>query len=45
MTVQAASTMMQGYINQAVKMLTEYDDSPYRTALVHLCSYIVERNR
>lgn len=43
--VQAASTMMQGYINQAVKMLTEYDDSPYRTALVHLCSYIVERNR
>lgn len=43
--VQEASALMHGYIAKAVNMLSEYDDSPHRTALVHLCSYIVERNR
>ncbi|MBR5849566.1 MAG: polyprenyl synthetase family protein [Alistipes sp.] len=43
--LQEAQTMMQGYVNKAVNILSEYEDSPYRTSLVHLCSYIMERNK
>ncbi len=40
-----AATLMQSYIARAVGMLSEYDDTPCRTALVHLCTYVAERNR
>lgn len=40
----AAAAAMHGYIAKAVQMLSEYDDTPYRTSLVHLCSFIIERN-
>ena len=36
---------MQGYVARAVQLLAEFDDSPYRTALVHLCSFVAERSR
>lgn len=40
-----AATLMQSYIARAVRMLAEYEESPYQTALVHLCTYVAERNR
>ena len=43
--LDAAAATMHGYIAKAVQMLSEYDDSPYRTSLVHLCSFIIERNK
>ena len=43
--LDAAAATMHGYIAKAVQMLSEYDDSPYRTSLVHLCSFIIERNQ
>ena len=43
--LDAAAATMHGYFAKAVQMLSEYDDSPYRTSLVHLCSFIIERNQ
>ncbi len=40
-----AATVMQGYVARAVQLLSEFDDSPYRTALVHLCTFVAERNQ
>ena len=42
--LREAQALMQGYIAQAVRMLSEYDDSPYRSSLVHLCTFVAERN-
>lgn len=40
-----AREVMQGYITRAVEMLSDYEDSEYRSALVNLCAYIAERDR
>ncbi len=40
-----AARSMQKYINRASTILAEYDDSPYRTALMNLCAYVAERDR
>lgn len=40
-----AAEVMQGYISRAVSMLSDYEDSEYRSALVNLCAYIAERDR
>lgn len=40
-----AQAVMQGYVARAVQLLSEYDDSPYRTALVHLCTFVAERDK
>ena len=43
--LEAANKMMQGYISRAVQILSEYEESPYRTSLVNLCTFVVERNK
>lgn len=40
-----AAEVMHSYVTRAVDMLSEYEPSPCRTALVNLCTYIVERDR
>ncbi|MBR5483547.1 MAG: polyprenyl synthetase family protein [Alistipes sp.] len=40
-----AARTMQTYIDRAVAILSKYEDSPYRTALVNLCAYIAERDK
>ena len=40
-----AARSMQKYIDRAVAILSKYEDSPYRTALVNLCAYVAERDR
>ena len=42
--VMAARTM-QTYVDRAIEIVSHYDDSPYRTALVNLCAYVAERDR
>ena len=40
-----AGQVMQGYIARATEMLSDYEDSEYRSALMNLCAYIAERDR
>ncbi|MBQ3197342.1 MAG: polyprenyl synthetase family protein [Alistipes sp.] len=40
-----AARTMQSYIDRAVAILSKYEDSPYRTALVNLCAYVAERDK
>ncbi|MCM1300187.1 MAG: polyprenyl synthetase family protein [Alistipes senegalensis] len=42
---EAAGQEMQRYIAQAVGLLADYDDSPYRQALIELCRFVTERDR
>lgn len=43
--VAMAARSMQQYIDKAVAILSQYGDSPYRSSLVNLCAYVVERNK
>ena len=40
-----ASRTMQSYIDRAVAILSKYEDSPYRTALINLCAFVAERDK
>lgn len=40
-----AAEVMQSYIADAVRMLSEYEPSDYRTALANLCTYVADRDR
>lgn len=40
-----AARTMQTYIDRAVAILSKYEDSPYRTALINLCAYVAEREK
>ena len=43
--LQEAQAVMQGYISRATQLLSDYEDNPYRTSLVHLCTFVAERNK
>jgi len=40
-----AADVMRHYVSRAVGMLSGYEPSPYRKALVDLCAYVAERDR
>lgn len=40
-----AGRVMQEYIARAVDLLSEYEDSDYRKALIDLCRFVTERDR
>lgn len=40
-----AGEVMQEYLSRAAAMLSDYESSEYRAALVNLCAYIAERDR
>ncbi len=42
--IEFSTTVMQAYIERATTILAEYDDTPYRTALMNLCAYITQRD-
>ena len=43
--LEFAAQVMQSYIKRAVDMLSDYEPSDYRSALINLCTYIAERDR
>lgn len=43
--IEAATATMKSYLQRAMSILGGYDESPYRQALLDLCTYIAERNR
>ncbi len=42
--VEFATKVMSAYIEKATSILAQYDDSPYRTALINLCAFIAQRD-
>ena len=42
---ELAAKTMQAYLSRAMHLLSKYPDSPYRTSLINLCTYIAERDR
>ncbi|MFR9650859.1 MAG: polyprenyl synthetase family protein [Rikenellaceae bacterium] len=43
--VALASDVMNRYINNALAILSEYPDSEYRSALIDMCAFIIQRDR
>lgn len=43
--VEFATSVMSAYIDKAIAILAQYDESPYRTALINLCAYIAQRDK
>ena len=43
--IEAATETMKVYLQRAMSILGGYEESPYRQALIDLCTYIAERNR
>lgn len=43
--VEYARSVMRSYVTRAAELLSDYEPSPYRTALIDLCAYIAERDR
>lgn len=43
--IEFAAAEMHGYLTRAAELLSAYEDSPFRTALVDLCAYVGERDR
>ena len=42
---ELAAKTMQAYLSRAMHLLSKYPDSPCRTSLMNLCTYIAERDR
>ena len=42
---ELAAQTMQAYISRALHLVSKYDDTPYRRAMIDLCTYIAERDR
>ena len=43
--LERATETMQAYIQRALHLLSKYPDSPYRTSLIQLCTFIAERDK
>ncbi len=43
--VEFATAVMNAYIAKAMAILAQYEESPYRTALENLCTFITERDK
>ncbi|MCM1150897.1 MAG: polyprenyl synthetase family protein [Alistipes sp.] len=43
--IASATGVMRSYLSQAVELLSDYEPSDYKTALVDLCAYVGERTR
>ena len=43
--IEAATETLRSYLQRAMSILGGYEESPYRQALIDLCTYIAERNR
>ncbi len=41
--IEFATSVMRAYIDKAIAILAQYEESEYRTALMNLCAFICER--
>ena len=43
--IERAQQTMQAYISRAMHLVSKYEDTPYRKALIDLCTFIAERDK
>jgi octaprenyl-diphosphate synthase len=43
--MERASRTMQAYLSRALHLIAKYEDTPYRKALIDLCTFVAERDK
>lgn len=43
--IERATETMQAYLSRAMHLVSKYEDTPYRKALLDLCTFVAERDR
>ena len=43
--IERAQQTMQAYLSRAMHLVSKYEDTPYRKALIDLCTFIAERDK
>jgi octaprenyl-diphosphate synthase len=43
--IERATEVMQAYLSRAMHLVSKYEDTPYRKALIDLCTFVAERDK
>ena len=43
--IERATVTMQAYLSRAMHLVSKYEDTPYRKALLDLCTFVAERDK
>jgi octaprenyl-diphosphate synthase len=43
--IERAQQTMQAYLSRAMHLLSKYPDTPFRKALLDLCTFVAERDK
>ena len=43
--IERAQQTMQAYLSRAMHLVSKYEDTPYRKALIDLCTFVAERDK
>ena len=43
--IERAQQIMQAYLSRAMHLISKYEDTPYRKALLDLCTFVAERDK
>ena len=43
--IERATETMQAYLSRALHLVSKYEDTPYRKALIDLCTFVAERDK
>ena len=43
--IERATQTMQAYLSRALHLVSKYEDTPYRKALIDLCTFVAERDK
>ena len=43
--IERATETMQAYLSRAMHLVSKYEDTPYRKALLNLCTFVAERDK
>ena len=43
--IERATEVMQAYLSRALHLVSKYKDTPYRKALIDLCTFVAERDK
>ncbi len=43
--IERAQQIMQAYLSRAMHLVSKYEDTPYRKALLDLCTFVAERDK
>ena len=43
--IERATAVMQAYLSRAMHLVSKYEETPYRKALIDLCTFVAERDK